>query len=227
MAPPNDKIRDEVRKGYDNIAPKYLEWTKPSFERRLSYLQKVLTSLEVHNDNASRVNVLEMGCGAGVPTTQALSARSNFAVTANDISAAQIALAKEHLPSSVKLVESDMMSLKFASGTLDLVVAMYAIIHLPKDDQVDLLRRVFDWLRPGGCFLANFAVEEIELASEPNWLGCTEGTMYWGGWGTKKTCEILTEIGFDIFVQDVVREFEDAGDGAREVSFLWVIAKKI
>lgn len=222
MALSHDELRNETRKGYDNIAPRYLEWTQPTFQWRLDYLQKVLTEFEACDDNVKEVNVLELGCGAGVPTTQALAAHPNFAVTANDISGAQIALAKERLPSSVKLIEGDMMSLEFPPGTFDLVVAMYAIIHLPRDDQVVLLHRLFNWLKPGGWFLANFAVEAVELASDPTWLGCTKGNISWSSWGAQRTCEILAGVGFDISVRELTKELEDAG----EASFIWVIANK-
>ncbi|KAJ7696771.1 hypothetical protein B0H17DRAFT_1053002, partial [Mycena rosella] len=39
----------------------------------------------------------ELGCGAGVPCTQVL-VEHGLNVTGNDISAAQIALAREHVP---------------------------------------------------------------------------------------------------------------------------------
>ena len=54
--------------------------------------------------------VLELGCGAGIPTTQRLAAR--FAVTGVDISARQIALARHNVPNAT-FMRADMTTLDF------------------------------------------------------------------------------------------------------------------
>src|SRR5260370_3337633 len=67
-----------VERGYDCIAQRYLVWSKHS-PARMSYLQKVLERL------SEQSQVLELGCGAGVPCTQALAQYAH--VTGVDISA--------------------------------------------------------------------------------------------------------------------------------------------
>ena len=214
----SQEIKDNVRKAYDDIAPHYAEWTKPSYPTRLSLLNRLLP----HLTPKEHADILELGCGAGIPCTKLLASHQNFNVTGNDISRAQIDLATKNLPSSVKLIESDMMSLEFENGQFDAVVAMFAIIHLPREEQRVLFERILHWLKPGGWFLANFAASEIVELTEPGWLGGTEGMMYWSGWGAGKTCEILKELGFELSVEEMVSE----GEGEREVPFLWVLAKK-
>jgi ubiquinone/menaquinone biosynthesis C-methylase UbiE len=226
MESSSQQIRDNVRRAYDDIAERYLAWAhSPHNNIRLSYLELVLAPLR---DDAAEKHVLELGCGAGVPCTQALASQGNIRVTANDISSAQIALARERLPasSSVTLLEADMMDLAFADRQFDAVIAMYSIIHLPRDDQITMVRRIARWLKPGGWFLANFAATAAESITDAHWLGGKEGTMYWSAWDADKTCSILVDAGFEITTRDINQETEDDGNGARVIPFLWTVARK-
>ena len=49
-----------------------------------------------------------------------------------------------------------MTEASFRDASFDAVVAFYSIIHVPRDEQPGLLRRVAGWLRPGGRFVGNF-----------------------------------------------------------------------
>jgi ubiquinone/menaquinone biosynthesis C-methylase UbiE len=211
-------IRDGVRKAYDDIAPTYLEWTKPSHKTRLIFLNKLLSRLPP----PQQFNVLELGCGAGVPSTQLLAAHKNLRVTGNDISSVQIGLAKERLPDSVRLMEGDMMGLEFEKGEFDVVVGMYSLIHLPRDDQVVLLGRMFEWLKAGGWILVNLTADGFGEIRDESWLGGKDGVMFWSGLGVEGSCEALRKVGFEIEVQEVVGSIEKD----EEVSFLWVLARK-
>ncbi|KAJ5583816.1 hypothetical protein N7450_006480 [Penicillium hetheringtonii] len=217
----NHEIKENIRKAYNDIADKYLEWTEPTHKTRLTYLNLLLDSL---NSNAK--HVLELGCGAGVPCTQILAKK--FDVTANDISDSQIALAKTRLPDdSVTLIHGDMMGLKFRTE-FDAVLAMYSIIHLPREEQSEMLRRIWGWLRPGGVFLGNFLEGGFEGDVKGDWLGGNDGCMYWSGWGKEEIRRILGEIGFKIEVDDVVVDVEVEEDGReKEVAFHWILARKV
>ncbi|CAI7641672.1 unnamed protein product [Penicillium glandicola] len=210
----NHQIKDDVKKAYDDIAEVYLKWTQPSHEIRLSYLDRMLRS------------ILELGCGAGVPCTQLLASREYISVTANDISDTQIAMAKERLPQSVNLIPGDMMELEFSPGHFDAVMGMYSIFHLPRDEQTTILRRIFDWLKPGGRLLANFPETGFESSSDQSWLGGTKGAMYWSGWGRDEMRRLLTHIGFEMEIDDVVVDEEEKNGVSRSVAFNWILAKK-
>lgn len=69
---------------------------------RMGYIADLLKKLSAGAD------VLELGCGAGVPVTQVLI-EHGLNVTGNDISAAQIALAREHVPKAT-LIQGDILS---------------------------------------------------------------------------------------------------------------------
>lgn len=216
------QIKDDIKKAYDDIATVYLDWTRPSHERRLSYVDSMLR----HLGPAKQTNILELGCGAGVPCTQLLVSRG-YKVTANDISEAQIALARERLPASVTLIQGDMMDLHFGQQQqFDAVLALYSIIHLPRDEQTTMLRRIFNWLKPGGRLLANFAAAEFASATDPSWLGGSQGAMHWSSWGRQETTRILADIGYEIEIDEIAEDIEEQNGVSHSIAFHWIAAKK-
>ena len=88
-----------VKASYDAIAPRYNEWTIPHSTTRLRYLDQLLDRLPttISSSPSTPVSVLELGCGYGVPVTRKLLSHLNFSVTANDLSSAQLALARASL----------------------------------------------------------------------------------------------------------------------------------
>lgn len=215
------QIKENTKKAYDNIAPTYLQWTQNPFSQRMSYLKLLAPHLTERKETHEKARVLELGCGPGVPVTEYLASLGTVQITANDISSAQIDLARAHLPPSVRLIQGDMMDLQFEPEEFDAVLAMYSVIHLPREEQTTMLGRIFGWLKPGGLALINFSAGEIVASSDPSWLGATEGSVFWSGWGEHRTREILREMGFELVQDDVVVDPEDGG------AFLWVLAKKV
>ena len=116
-----------VQQGYDRIAEQYLAWTLHTREQERERYAAVL--LDALPDGA---RVLDLGCGAGLPTTRALARR--FRVTGVDISARQIALAREHVPEA-EFIQADMTQLDLPPDSFDGVTAFYAIIHVPRSWQ--------------------------------------------------------------------------------------------
>ncbi|KAL5356164.1 S-adenosyl-L-methionine-dependent methyltransferase [Aspergillus floccosus] len=214
------QAKGNTKKAYDQIAPTYLQWSQNSFSQRMSYLKLLTPLLAERKETHEATHILELGCGAGIPVTQSLASLGTVQITANDISSAQIDLAKKHLPPSVRLIQGDMMGLQFEPEEFDAVVAMYSIIHLPREEQTTMLERIFRWLKPGGLALMNFSAGEIVASSDPSWLGATEGSVFWSGWGEHQTRRILRDTGFELLQDDVAVDPEDGGD------FLWVLAKK-
>ncbi|KAK3376471.1 methyltransferase [Lasiosphaeria ovina] len=180
-------------------------------------------------------HLVELGCGAGVPVTRALlefpdtpaGRGRRVHVTANDLSATQVALGREGVRpragshDQIEWVAGDMMDLSFAAGSLDAVVALYSVIHLPREEQGVLLERVARWLKPGGIVLANFSVEDTPGEVMDRWLGEEKGWMFWSGFGVDKTLEVVTrKAGLEVVLSEVSKN-EDGVDA----EFLWVIAR--
>lgn len=227
--PPAD-LKSRLRASYDAIAPRYNEWTIPHSTTRLRYLDQLLDRLPTNTTSSSPstpVSVLELGCGYGVPVTQKLLSHPNFSVTANDLSSAQLALARASLLPDLRgpthgrltLLEGDMLTLDFAPATFDAVVGMYSIIHLPRAEQVEMLRKIVAWLKSGGWVLANFAAEELAGREIQKWLEEEKGWMFWSSWGSERTVEKVREMGLEVVVQETVEDAVDA-------KFLWILARK-
>ena len=61
------------------------------------------------------------------------------------------------------------MRLGFPPASLTAVVALYSIIHLPQDEQKEMVKRIGNWLAPRGMFLATFNAEEASSVVDGKW----------------------------------------------------------
>jgi len=207
-----DNPKRIVADGYNAIAPRYLAWSDldPS-PQRMRYLGRLLELL------APAAEVLELGCGAGIPVTRALA--ETCGVTGVDISAAQIELARQDVPGAT-LIHADMAQIDFPPASFDAVVAFYALIHVPREEHAALLERIAKWLRPGGLLFATMGVRDDPGSIEPDWLGAP---MFWSNFDAATNCELVRQAGFALLDAEVVAEDEDG----EPVSFLWVVARTL
>ncbi|KAF2628872.1 S-adenosyl-L-methionine-dependent methyltransferase [Macroventuria anomochaeta] len=218
-----DNVKARLKSSYDAIADTYnANFTKPDDPVRLHYLNLLLSRLKANNDYSA--SVLELGCGAGVPATKHLLEveRPVIHVTGNDLSTSQLDLARKNLAEyddHLTLVEGDMMALSFPEQTLDAVTGFYSIIHLPREEQTQLVRNIGSWLKPDGLLLANFAVDDSDGHVEEQWLGEDKGWMYWSAFGEEGSVKMLEDAGLEILVRETKQVEGDA-------NFVWLLAKK-
>ncbi len=86
-----DERKRTVQAGYDSLASEFLVWTaKIEDDPRHRLLDDFVSRLP------AEARVLDLGCGAGVPSTTSLAER--FEVVGVDISKAQIELARQNVP---------------------------------------------------------------------------------------------------------------------------------
>jgi SAM-dependent methyltransferase len=199
-----------VAAGYDRIAERYLAWSglRPSPAR--------LRALDLADELIPHgADVLELGCGAGLPMTARLAVGRRL--TGIDISATQIDLARANVPGAT-FVQADLTSLDVAPASLDAVVAFYVLTHVPRDEHAGLLGRIRSWLRPGGVFIGSFGVEDDPGGIEADWLGVD---MYFSHFSARVNRRLVAEAGFVVEWAEVAREPEDRYDAR----FLWVVAR--
>ena len=203
--------RKVVEAGYDAVAERYFEWSdaRPSAVRR-RWLDKALELIPLGTD------VLDLGCGAGVPMTRALAAGRH--VTGVDISSRQIELASANVPDAT-FIRADMTSLDLPLASLDAVVAFYSLTHVPRADGPSLLESIHGWLRPGGIFLATMGAQDSPDEIEQDWLGVP---TFFSHYGAKRNRELIGNAGFELDEAVVEEEPEDR-HGAL---FLWVVARR-
>jgi ubiquinone/menaquinone biosynthesis C-methylase UbiE len=204
----NDPRKQLVESGYDRIAERYLAWAGEIDDPgRARMLELLLERLPRSGD------VLDLGCGAGVPSTVRLAERHR--VTGVDISQEQLRLARERLPQA-ELIHADLASVEFPDAGFDGVTCFYALGHLPREQLGAVFRSVRGWLRPGGWFLTSLAVGDHADASG-EWLGVE---MHFSGYGPDRNRELLREAGLRIDVDELLPLHEPEGT----VTFQWVIA---
>ena len=223
--PPAD-LKERMAKSYDRLAPTYNSWTYSHLSPRLVWLQKLLDGISSSfaDNDARPYSILELGAGAGLPTTKAiLESAEDVHVYANDLSPAQLKLLERNLgqlQDRITLKPGDMLALDFEPNSLAAVVGMYSIIHLPISEQEALLQKIGKWLRPGGMLLANFGTEESKGLTVERWLGVDSAWVYWASLGVKGTLKAISAAKLEVL------EHEKVSGGNVDADFVWILAQK-
>lgn len=200
-----------VSDGYDQIAERYLEWR--ARQPRQEQLSRWLNIL--HDHLRPGACVLDIGCGAGIPLTRALS--ETFDVTGVDISARQIELARGNVPAA-RFIHGDVSALDFAPASFDAAVASYSLFHIPRKEHHTLFRSIARWLRRGGVLLANFGVGNCEVDYDENWLGAP---LFWSSFDAEGERTALRSAGLELALDRIETVVEDG----RPHRFLLVVAR--
>ena len=196
-----------VEAGYDAIAEHYLTWSAQiTDDPRAHYLDELDRRLD-HN-----AKILELGCGAGIPSTRRLAERHD--VLGVDLSQQQLDLARANVPGA-RFEKADMTALDFPDGRFDAVAAFYSILHVPRAEQPALIANIARWLKPGGLFLASLGVGTPDVTED--WLGVE---MFFGSNTPARNRELLAQH-LEIVIDDLVTMHEP--DPA---TFHWVLARK-
>ena len=154
--------------------------------------------------------VLDLGCGCGVPDAQLLAER--FRVTGVDISDVQIQRARRLVPTA-RFLRADMTEVALPANAFSGVVCLYALIHVPVEEQPGLLARVARWLAPGGLFLVTTGWTAW-TGTEDRWLG-SNIEMFWSHTDVRTYERWLKDLGFHI-----VRKIRVPEEGAEHALFL-------
>ena len=207
MAGPCDPARI-VSHGYDRIAEAYLAHYGASRIRDL-WLRELLARLPARGG----AQVLDLGCGAGIPVARRL-VQAGHRVVGLDGAARQLALARVHVPAGTFL-RGDMASIAFTAGVFDAVAAFYAITHVPRGVHGALLRRIAGWLKPGGVLVASLGV-----GSTPDWRGSWLGVpMVFSHFDADTNLALVRGAGFAIDRQAIMAQDDE------DARFLWVVAR--
>jgi SAM-dependent methyltransferase len=201
-----DLVKKIVEDGYDAIAEHYLTWSaRITDDPRTRYLDELDQRLP------GNAKVLELGCGAGVPSTRKLAERHD--VLGIDLSQRQIDLARTNVPAA-RFEQADMTALDFPDAEFDGIAAFYSILHVPRDEQPALIAKIARWLKPGGLFLASLGIGTPDVTE--NWLGVE---MFFSSNTPARNRELLAEH-MEIVIDDLVTMHEP--DPA---TFHWVLCQ--
>jgi cyclopropane fatty-acyl-phospholipid synthase-like methyltransferase len=209
-----DATSGKVRDGYDSIADQYMELVvRPrAKDPRSAWTNGLLGRLTPGS------RVLDLGCGPGVPTAEAL-VHNGHRVTGIDISPRQVALAQSNVPQG-RFVVGDALESHFASRSFDAIVALFSLTHIPRDEWAPLFGRFIEWLHPEGWLLATFGMSDSAGWHEENFLGFGH-TNWTNGFAPETSQRLLREAGFDIDRAEVIEEELPSG----VERWLWILGR--
>jgi SAM-dependent methyltransferase len=188
-----------VRRGYDALSYRY-RGDNEEPERYATWLAQLQERVPAGGA------ILDLGCGCGVPLARDLAA-GGYEVTGVDLSAVQVERARRLVPAG-RFLHADAAQVELPSSSLDAVVSLYALIHMPLDEQPSLLGRIGRWLRPGGWLLATTG-QRAWTGTEEGWLG-GEAPMWWSHADAAAYRDWIEQASLAVVAQEVVPE----GDGA-------------
>lgn len=186
-----EELRDLVRRGYDEISKAYRsdagESNAESTETTETYAAWLT---ELRNLLPAGSRVLDLGCGAGVPTARDLVA-AGFRVTGVDISGVQVRRARNLVPEGT-FIQADMATWETADRSFEAIVCLYALIHVPLEDQRSLFPRLRRWLTDTGYLLAIVGAER--------WTGVEDymgAEMFWDHEGPDAYLDWFADAGLE------------------------------
>jgi SAM-dependent methyltransferase len=207
----SDDPKQIVRAGYEAMAERFGAWRgEIAGSSEAEWVADLLERLP------AGPAILELCCGAASPTTMLLAEESDL--LGIDFSSEQVRRARERCPGA-RFVEADVTEVELEPESLDAVVSVYAFNHVPRADLPELLRKIGEWLKPGGHLLASFGRSGSEGIQE-DWLGVP---MFFASYTEEENSELVRAAGLEIERDEVVPIIEpDYG----EVRFQWIIARR-
>ncbi|GAA0939782.1 class I SAM-dependent methyltransferase [Nonomuraea longicatena] len=186
---------EAVRRGYDALSHRYRADDAEAGQYG-PWVAELVSRTRPGGD------VLDLGCGCGVPVARAL-VDAGLSVTGVDVSDVQIERARRLVPGA-GFVRADATALEREEASLDAIVCLYTLIHLPLDAQPSLISRMARWLRPGGWLLATTGWQEW-TGSDDAWLGGT-ARMWWSQADAATYHRWIGEAGLRVTAQEFVPE---------------------
>ena len=169
--------------GYDAVSQKYHN------DRDLFDTSDILS--EFHVLLKPRAEVLDAGCGSGVPVAKDL-VEAGYNVTGIDISSSMLSLAREHVPEAV-FHKMNMKELSFKDEAFGGVVTCYSFFHVPAAEQPTVLAEFHRVLQPNGGLMITTGIEAREGVGQ-----MYDADIYWSCLAPDDTLEMVKKSGFDI-----------------------------
>jgi SAM-dependent methyltransferase len=196
---------------YDVLATKWDEWSAQIVpDVREEWARKLDAYLIAGEE------VVELGCGTGVPVGRLLSERYEYSGV--DASAGMLARAREAL-SRAQLTCADMHTVQFSPGSLGAVIAFSSISHTPREKHAALFNSIASWLRPDGVFVGNLHYVDDPDDFVADWLG--GGPMRWSGFDGATNRELLASAGLRIVESTPIVQIEPDGS---KICPMWFIS---
>jgi ubiquinone/menaquinone biosynthesis C-methylase UbiE len=189
-----DARRDVVRRGYDEIAERYV--AARTWGGDVALLAELVTRLRPGD------TILDAGCGAGVPVMRELT-DAGMAVVGVDLSGVQLDLARSRVPEA-DLTQADLVTLPFGDRSFDGLTSFYAVIHVPRAHHSAVFAEFRRVLRPEGVALLCLGARDLpEEDDSDSWLGTH---MFWSHFDAETNLGMLRAANFDVLRDEIVAD---------------------
>ena len=194
---------------YDKIADSYAG----AFSNPSEYIDEFLSLIPKNG------KILDVGCGTGVDAGYMQS--KGFEVIGIDLSKEMLKLAKERFP-QIDFKLADIRKLEFTSNSFNGILASCSLIHIPKDDVRQTLKKFHEILKNNGIIyiaLQGGKSEEIFIDEpfKPN------EKLFLNVFSLEEIRNLLIWTGFSI---DKIHQREPKSEKELKFTKLFIIAKK-
>lgn len=213
MRASGDDPRRVVERGYNVIADRYERWMREEIQGAPTsqWLERLLALVPPRSD------VLELGCGNGESAARFVAGQHRYVGV--DLSSAQLERARALVPKAEFLL-ADYTKLEREPASVDAVVALFTIPHVPREEHWELLDRIASWLRSGGLFLVTLSSRDNPGGIQDDFLGAAP---LFSGFDAETNRRLLRDAGFELVEDEIVTQDEGVEGKA---TFLWVLARK-
>ena len=198
-------IEKLVAEGYDSIGRSYDRF-RENFDTSV-FLTDFLNSLS----NAAEGQILDVGCGTGIPVLAYLVSQGYSAVGI-DISDTMLSEAKINVPDAT-IKKQNMLELDFTDGYFDGLICLHSIIHVPRDQHGSVLRSFNRVLNDEGCLLICTGSEPYE-AVHP----FLDTSLFFSYPSPQNSLKLVESSNFKILYDTLVN--------MKGEEFYWILARK-
>ena len=141
-----------VQSFYDELSSQYTDLISKCVPR---YGELMYNMFHYIPGDCSPKKILDLGCGTGNLTEQALKRYPEAEIDALDLSEDILKESQKRFMSqpNVRYIQADFREMHLAPGSYDLILSTIAVHHINDEDKVILYRDIFQALKPGGLFI--------------------------------------------------------------------------
>ncbi len=177
----------QVLAAYEQLGKKYLVHRQSL--KSDAYVRLLLKQLPKNS------SILDIGCGAGVPVDDII-VKAGHEVTGIDLSPSLINEARKLVPQASYFV-GDMQLLKPKEYSVDAVVCLYALFHIPRSDHSRMVKTFASYLPINGWLLISMGDRAFEGVHEMYGVA-----SYSSQWGSVENKKIIESSGFKIYSEE-------------------------
>ena len=115
------------------------------------------------------VQILDIGCGTGIELDYIWEQMPNAHITCVDVSRGMLDLLLKNHPGSndrITVIEASYIDWTYPENAFDIVVSNMTMHHLRPEEKVEVYRKIFKTLRPGGEYIEGDFIVKDDLMAE-------------------------------------------------------------